>query len=84
VLDGYATWYATGGMTGAAGPLLRVGDWRGRTVTVCAETCIDVTLSDWCACGDRHGKPTLVDLSDEAFAALSPLSRGVLPVSVSW
>lgn len=86
-VPGYATWYATGpgGMTAAAGPVLRAllgAKWRGQHVRVCSGTCIVVRLIDWCACGPRHGLPTLLDLSDEAFAALSHLSRGVLRVSV--
>jgi hypothetical protein len=66
-------------MTAAAGPSLRVGAWRGRIVTVCAAVCIRVRLIDWCACRGR-----LIDLSDEAFAGLARLSRGLLTVSVRW
>ena len=78
-MSGTASWHSTGrsGMYAAAGPALRVGDWRGRVVTVCAERCIRVTLTDWCACPSR-----LIDLSDEAFAALAPLSRGLLEVTI--
>lgn len=80
-LSGYATYYTTGPdcLCAAAGPMLRVGDWRGSTVTVNG---LKVTLIDWCACGDRHDEPTLLDLSDEAFRPLAPLSRGVIWVEV--
>jgi hypothetical protein len=66
-------------MFAAAGPALRVGHWRGRVVTVCAAVCIRVTLNDWCACRGR-----LIDLSDEAFGRLAPLSRGLVRVEVRW
>jgi hypothetical protein len=84
---GRATWYAASGMIAAAGPDLRhrLGPgWRGRMVAVCTGgRCVRVTLADWCACGPRHGSPTLLDLSDDAFRRLAPLSRGVLRVVVS-
>lgn len=83
-LDGVATWYADGpGLYAAAGPALRHGDWRGSIVRVCAgDRCVDATLRDWCACGDRRGVPTLLDLSPAAFRRLAPLSRGVVAVTV--
>ena len=89
---GDATWYCVagvspchrdygGGLYAAAGSELRVGDWRGRTVTVCAGgACIRVTLVDWCACeGDR-----VIDLYGDAFRRLAPLDQGVIEVSVRW
>ena len=85
-LTGLATWYATGPdcLCAAAGPALRVGDWRGSTVTVTANgRLIEVTLADACWCVDRHGLPTLLDLSDEAVAALGlDPRRGVYAVTV--
>jgi hypothetical protein len=86
-LRGYATWHATGrdGWYAAAGPLLRqaIGKgWRGSQVLVCKhERCLEVTLNDVCFC--KHGR-RLVDLSDEAFRYLAPLSRGVIGVAVGW
>jgi hypothetical protein len=86
-LEGSATWFATGrsGAFAAAGPLLRkaIGKgWRGSQVLVChAKRCLIVTLNDWCLCS--HGR-RLVDLSDEAFRYLAPLSRGVISVAVGW
>jgi len=51
----------------AAGPSLRIGDWRGRTVTVTANgRSIEVTLIDWCACRSPH----FLDLYWDAFEAL--------------
>ena len=89
---GSATWYClegvspchyarSGGMYAAAGAELRKGDWRGRTVTVCAGSdCIRVTLIDWCACeGNR-----VIDLYGDAFRRLARLGEGVIPVSVRW
>jgi hypothetical protein len=40
-------------------------------------------LGDWCACADRPGGPTLIDLDDDAFRALAPLSVGTLAVTVT-
>lgn len=70
-----------GALVAAAGPALRVGNWRGRVVNVCdGGDCIAVTLVDWCQCyGTR-----VIDLSAYAFEHFAALSRGVLPVTVSW
>ena len=80
---GLASWHATGrdGLYAAAGPALRVGDWRGRQVEVCAARCIVVTLNDWCLCV-VDGRERLLDLSDESFAALGDLRLGLLSVTV--
>ena len=89
---GNATWYCLsgvsschrdygGGLYAAAGPALRVGDWRGRTVTVCTGSrCVTVQLVDWCACpGGR-----VIDLYSAAFRRLAPLSEGEIRVAVRW
>ncbi len=80
-IRGISSWYATGpgGLTAAAGPALRVGDWRGRIVIVCAGACIAVRIVDWCACPRR-----LIDLSRDAFARLADPSRGLLEVTARW
>ncbi len=90
--SGQASWYCkagvsachyqySGGMYAAAGPALRVGDWRGRSVRVCASSgCVQVRLIDWCACpGSR-----VIDLYSDAFRQLAPLSSGTVRVTVSW
>ena len=85
LLSGIATWHATGrdGAYAAAGPLLREAlgrGWRGTRVLVCSGgRCVRVTLNDvcWCPKGRR-----LVDLSDEAFARLASLSRGVIAIDI--
>ena len=90
--SGQASWYCkagtsachyqySGGLYAAAGPALRVGDWRGRTVTVCSGSrCVNVKLIDWCQCyGSR-----VIDLYSDAFSRLAPLSEGTIPVTVSW
>jgi rare lipoprotein A (peptidoglycan hydrolase) len=89
---GTASWYCKagvsvchnaypGGLYAAAGPALRVGDWRGRTVTVCGSgNCVNVKLIDWCACGSGR----VIDLYSDAFRQLAPLSSGTLSVRVSW
>ena len=90
-VSGRAAWYCnngsgcpagySGGMYAAAGPGLRVGNWRGRTVSVCGSgSCINVTLVDWCACGgDRE-----IDLFASAFQRLAPLGQGTLAVTIRW
>lgn len=91
LVDGVASWYCAvgrssctrghpGGLFAAAGPALRVGDWQNRTVKVCAGSCVEVRLIDWCDC---HGTRA-IDLYSDAFRRLAPLSRGVLTVSVEW
>ena len=89
---GIASWYCkpgvsachyqySGGMYAAAGPALRVGNWRGRTVTVCGSgSCVNVKLIDWCACGSGR----VIDLYSDAFSRLAPLSSGTLSVRVTW
>ena len=84
--SGSATWYcctrghSSGEYVAAAGPALRVGNWRGRYVTVCASRCLRVRLIDWCLCSSAR----VIDLHPAAFRALAPLSRGVTRVTVSW
>lgn len=82
LVRGIASWYPATGMIAAAGPALRVGDWRGSTVTVCAERCVRVTLSDVCQCYAGTDRERIIDLSDDAFRALAPLSRGLVRVTV--
>jgi rare lipoprotein A (peptidoglycan hydrolase) len=89
---GTATWYCEtgvsachhsypGGLYAAAGPELRVGNWRGRYVRVCGNgSCVTVQLIDWCACGGNH----IIDLYSDAFRHLAPLSAGGVRVRVSW
>jgi hypothetical protein len=92
-VSGSASWYCmagtsachyqySGGMYAAAGPALRVGDWRGRTVRVCGNgSCVSVKLIDWCAC-PSSGR--IIDLYSDAFRQLAPLSSGTLRVTISW
>lgn len=89
---GSATWYCKtgvsachhaypGGYYAAAGPELRVGNWRGRVVRVCGSgSCVNVRLVDWCACGGSH----IIDLYSDAFQRLAPLSSGAVQVTVRW
>ena len=41
-----------------------------------------VRVVSFCACGDRAGKSTVIDLSPAAFVELAPLSAGVIDVTV--
>jgi len=90
-VNGRAAWYCnngtgcpagySGGLYAAAGPALRVGNWRGRTVSVCGNgNCINVKLVDWCACGGAR----VIDLFGDAFRRLAPLGTGTVAVRVSW
>jgi hypothetical protein len=80
ITHGTATWYSNGpGIYAAAGPALRHGHWRGRSVQVCTHSrCLTVRLTDWCRCGGGR----VIDLSPAAFARLAPLSRGTVRVEV--
>ena len=65
-------------MYAAAGPSLRIGDWRGRVVTVTAPSgkSVQVKLIDFCACGGSH----FIDLYYDAFKLLGSPSRA----TVTW
>jgi hypothetical protein len=86
-LAGWATWYEVAAWHGAAGPELRRAlgpGWRGQRVRVCAHgRCVTTALTDWCACGDRHGIPTLIDLARADFARLASPSAGVVLVTIA-
>lgn len=83
-----ASWYCcTAGygpsdLVAAAGPALRTGAWRGRSVTVCADRCVTVRLVDWCRCQGAGISERVIDLQPGAFERLAPLSRGVIRVTV--
>jgi hypothetical protein len=83
-VGGWATYYAYHKGQAAAGPALRRAlgaGWRGMTVTVWnGARHVTVRLTDWCACGPRHGVPTIIDLDTRDFDDLAPLSVGVLRV----
>ena len=83
---GVATYFKSPSGVSAAGPALRAAlgpGWRGQSVRVCAGVrCVVTVLGDWCACGPRPGGPTVIDLDDNVFAMLAPLSRGVIAVTV--
>jgi len=88
-LSGTATWYcctagySVSAVVAAAGPRLRVGDWRGRTVTVCAGRCARVRLVDWCQCYRGTSHERLIDLQIGAVRTLGlDPSRGVYRVTV--
>lgn len=87
-VSGLASWYCgsrctvgyPGGMYAAAGSELRHPGWRGSRVQVCSGgRCVVVTLVDWCACAGAR----IIDLYSDAFRQLAPLSRGVIPVTVT-
>ena len=82
-VTGTASWFASPIGVSAAGPALRTAlgsGWRGTHVTVCsAGRCAVTVLGDWCACPRRA-----IDLDAPVFAALAPLSQGLVEVTVSW
>lgn len=85
LIAGYATMTDT--RVAAMGAYLRIAlerrgifDWRGRTIRVWHNgQPVDVVLGDTCACADRHGQHTLIDLPPWAFAAFGE-APGVLDV----
>jgi hypothetical protein len=46
-------------------------------------TCTHVVVVSFCACGDRKGEPTVIDLSPPAFRELAPQTLGIVRVVVS-
>ena len=83
-LEGTASWYATPGLTAAAGPALRTPGWRGSLVRVTAGSrSVVVRLTDWCQCHRGTRRERVIDLSDAAFAELAPLSAGLVRVTVT-
>jgi hypothetical protein len=80
---GRASWYGVDGDVAAAGPALRHGHWRGSLVSVCADRCVTVRLVDFCQCLRGERSERVIDLSPSAFARLSPLSAGLIRVTVS-
>lgn len=88
VLKGDASWCAptptrcqSWGGTAKLGavPTFRYGDTPYR-VSVCNRSgdCVTVRVVSFCGCGER-----VIDLSPYAFRQLAPLSRGVIPVTVT-
>jgi hypothetical protein len=77
LIGGWATYYATCAECAAAGPLLREAlgpRWKGSWITVVSDHGRAlVRLETSCACRDRHGQPTVIDVSIEAFDELSPI-----------
>ena len=80
-VSGCTAGYPASGMFAAAGPRLRVGNWRGRYVEVAiGGRSVRVQLIDWCACGDH-----LIDLYSSVLTRLGlPLSKGVYLTTVTW
>jgi hypothetical protein len=81
---GLVTWQPISGYRASPGPLIRSwGVKQGEALRVCAGArCVTVTVYGWCACGDRHGQRTLLDLSESAFARLANPGKGVIEVEV--
>jgi hypothetical protein len=91
-ITGRATWYCcTRGYRGEAVVALP-GALGGRYdpapasryVTVCGDRCVRLPVVDYCSCAWGTTAQKVVDLSPEAWAAVtdSPLSRGVVTVTV--
>jgi rare lipoprotein A (peptidoglycan hydrolase) len=89
ILRGLASWYDAPAGGAAAGPDLRAAlgpGWRGQSVVVTRSdegAAVVVRLTDWCACGDRGGVPTLIDLPRADFAVLALPSAGIVRVTVA-
>ena len=86
-LTGTASWFSSPADVSAAGPALRAAigpGWRGTVVRVCAGMrCVRTVLGDWCGCV-VGGSERVVDLDWRSFAALAPLSAGLVKVEVTW
>lgn len=83
-LGGVATYYDDGPGYYGSVPTWHAGD-TPYPATVChAGRCVAVTVRGYCACGDRHGKATVIDLSPAAFRRLAPLSAGVIDVTLEY
>ena len=83
-ISGVATYYAYHQGQAAAARALRAflgPEWRGMTVTVCAQLCLRIRLTDY----EASAIPgRLIDLSSGDFRRIcGPLSQGVCHVSVS-
>ena len=80
-VSGCTAGYPASGMYAAAGPRLRVGNWRGRFVEVSiGGHHVRVQLIDWCACGNH-----LLDLYSSVLVRLGlSLQRGIYLTEVSW
>lgn len=91
-VKGLATWYCcTLGYRGQAVVALP-GAFGGhfdpapasRTVTVCADRCVELPVVDYCGCYWGTAQQKVADLSPEAWAAVTDLglSRGVVNVTI--
>ncbi|HEY7464875.1 MAG TPA: RlpA-like double-psi beta-barrel domain-containing protein [Candidatus Limnocylindria bacterium] len=91
-ISGKATWYCcTAGWTGEAVVALP-GALGGhydpppaaRSVTVCGDRCVSLPVVDYCGCSWGTADQKVVDLSPEAWAAVtdSPMSAGVVRVTI--
>lgn len=83
-VSGIASWYDDGpGLYAAGGRSLRTPGWRGTLALVCTDSdCVTVKLIDVCQCFAGTRRERIIDLSPAAFAVLSPLSVGLVRVSV--
>lgn len=64
-----------------------VPDYEGQPywARVChGSRCVFVKVVSFCACGNRAGKATIIDLSPAAFRRLAPLWTGVITATVEW
>jgi hypothetical protein len=91
LIGGKATWCAPtpthcqswgGGALVGAVPSFSYGDEPYLAEVCSGGACVTVTVVSYCACGDRGGEPTVIDLSPAAFSRLAPLSAGVIDVTM--
>jgi hypothetical protein len=85
LVTGWAThWPARGAAAGQKLINAFHGHYLGHRIQACLGTACTspIVLTTSCACGPRHGKPTVVDLPIWAFEQLAPYGAGVIWITV--
>ncbi len=78
----YCQGWGNGALLGAVRSF-RFGDKPYWLRVTSGERSVVVRVVSFCACGRRHGVPTVVDLSPAAFQRLAPLNAGIVRVQIT-
>lgn len=79
IASGLASWYPANGLIAAVNSW-RFGDTPYRVTVTSGGSSVVVLVSDYCQCGGNR----IIDLSDDAFRRLAPLSKGLIQVTVLY